>query len=296
VQLRFGDKLVWQDVDDIALGADFEAAIQKAIKTADAILVVIGPYWQPTGLERLRDPKDVLRMEIGQALKSKATVIPVLVGNAAMPQAKDLPAPIADLVKRNGEAISDADWVHGVQVLIERLQQIVRAKRATEPLSTLYSKLAEMEARFFQLMDSEPRKALDIAHQVLGLLDEQMPHYPLDIYLQLERGYFLKNEAMVQREVGNHEGFQASLTKAEQVFNTMRDESAIHLASAYNGMGSVELLRMNFKEALEWIDRALELVPDYPQALHDRQMALTYVKNESNRSGRRVRKRPATKP
>jgi hypothetical protein len=43
VQLRFGDSLVWQDVDDIKLGGNFSKEIQKAIKTSDAALVVIGP-------------------------------------------------------------------------------------------------------------------------------------------------------------------------------------------------------------------------------------------------------------
>jgi tetratricopeptide (TPR) repeat protein len=278
LQLRFGDNLVWLDVDDIKLGGNFSQEIQKAIRTSDAALLVIGPYWQKAGLKRMKDPKDVLRMEIGRALKSKAVVIPVLVGGAAMPQAKDLPSSIAGLVKLNAAFIYDTDWARGVQILIDQLQQIVRATGKTEPLTDLQKRLAAVESQYFELIMEQPDKALAAAQQALRLLDEQMPRYPQDIYLQLMRGYFLKNEAMAQRDVGNSDGFRSSLDKSEQVFKTMVDESKMHLASAYNGMGSVELLREDFDEAVGWIDRALELIPDYGAALHDRRIAVTYRK------------------
>ena len=281
LQLRFGDKLVWQDVDDIKLGKDFSQEIQKAIKTSDAALVVIGPYWKKAGLTRMKNPKDVLRMEIGQALKSNAVVIPVLVGGAVMPQAKALPTPIAKLVQLNAALINDTDWARGVQILIDQLQQIVRATGTTEPLTGLQNRLAEMEARYFQLIEHNPEKALNVAREALSILDDQMPRYPQDIYLQLVRGYFLKNEAMALRDMGDSVGFKTSLDKAERVFNTMQEESKMHLASACNGIGSVELLRQHFKEAVQWIDRALELMPNYEAALHDREIASAYLKNNS---------------
>lgn len=280
LQLRFGDKLVWQDVDDIKPGRDFSQEIQKAIKTSNAALVVIGPYWQKPGLKRMKDPKDVLRMEIGRALKSNAVVIPVLVGGAVMPHAKDLPKSIARLVNLNAAFINDTDWTHGIQILIDQLQKIVRATGKTEPLTDLQTKLAEMESRYFELIEHNPEKALNVARQTLSVLDDQMPRYPHDIYLQLERGYFLKNEAMALRDIGDSDGFIRSLDKAERVFNTMQDESKMHLASAFNGIGSVELLRQHFKEAVQWIDRALELMPNYGAALRDRETALAYLKNK----------------
>jgi tetratricopeptide (TPR) repeat protein len=197
-----------------------------------------------------------------------------------MPQAKDLPKSISGLVKLNAAFINDTDWAHGVQVLIEQLQQIVRATGKTEPLTDLQNKLAEMEARYFQLIEHSPEKALNVARETLSILDDQMPRYPQDIYLQLVRGYFLKNEAMALRDIGDSVGFTRSLDKAERVFNTMQDESKMHLASACNGIGSVELLRQHFKEAVQWIDRALELMPNYGAALHDREIAVAYLKNK----------------
>jgi hypothetical protein len=38
-------------------------------------------------------------------------------------------------------------------------------------------------------------------------------------------------------------------------------------------LGSVELLRRNPKKALEYIERALEIRPDYKQALDDEELA-----------------------
>jgi tetratricopeptide (TPR) repeat protein len=278
VQLRFGDSLIWQDVDDIKLGGDFSQEIRKAIKASDAALVVIGPYWQKAGLKRMKNPKDVLRMEIGQALKSKAVVIPVIVGGAEMPEARNLPPSIAGLVRLNAAFIYDTDWARGVQILIDQLQQIVRATGETEPLTDLQKRLTEMESKYFESIVGQPDNALAIAQQALSLLDDQMPRYPQDVYLQLMRGYFLKNEAMAQRDVGYSDGFKTSLDKSERVFRTMLDESKTHLASAYNGMGSVELLREHFGTAVEWIDQALDLIPNYPAALHDRQIAAEYQK------------------
>lgn len=280
LQLRFGNSLVWQDVDDIKPGQNFPQAIDKAIKTSNVILIVIGPYWQNLGLKRLQNTKDVLRQEIQHALKSKATVIPVLVGSVSMPQAKELPASIAGLVKINASTISDADWTRGIQLLIEQLQQIIRSSGKTEQLPDLHDMLGQMETKYFQLIGKNPSKALDIAQHALKLLDEQMPRYPQDIFLQIERGYFLKNEAMALRDLNDEPGYREALSKAEQVFNIMRDESTINLASAFNGIGSVKFLQGHFKEALHWIDAALELTPDYPAALQDRKEVLKYLKKE----------------
>ena len=80
--LRFGSGVTWQDVDDLELGRDYLPQILKKIQTSDAVLIVIGPHWIEDGRKRFKNPKDVLRMEIATALKSKSAVIPTLVGGA----------------------------------------------------------------------------------------------------------------------------------------------------------------------------------------------------------------------
>jgi len=123
-------------------------------------------------------------------------------------------------------------------------------------------------------MVPHPSQALRVAREALRLLDGQMPSYPHDHYLQIFRGYFLKNQAMSLRDLGDQEGFESSRQKADRAFQTIRAEAELYLANAYTGLGSVTLLKGQGKDALRWIDKALELVPNHPYALHDRQEVL----------------------
>ncbi len=282
--LRFGSNVAWQDVENLKVGKDYLPQILKKIKSSDAVLIVIGPHWLKDGLKRLRDPKDVLRMEIQQSLKSRAAVIPTLVGGAKIPPAKKLPAAIAGLVDRHGVVLSDVDWARSMQILFEKLQDIVRGSGTTEPLADLHNTLLTMQSRYVALI-ADPARALGIAREALRLLDQQMPSYPHDHYLQLFRGYFLKNEAVSLRDLGDAEGYETSLQKADRTFLTIRGEAELYLSNAYNGLGSVTLLKAasqrsarQGKEAIQWIDRALKLVPDHPYALHDRQEASRFLK------------------
>src|SRR3990170_4013782 len=86
---RFGQGSVFMDVESIEAGADFTAAIERAISASEAVLVGIGPGWldatTSSGSKRLDDPADFVRREIEAALASEVRVIPVLVGGASMP-------------------------------------------------------------------------------------------------------------------------------------------------------------------------------------------------------------------
>jgi tetratricopeptide (TPR) repeat protein len=279
LSLRFGSNVVWQDVDDLQVGKDYLPQILKQISTSAAVLIVIGPHWLKDGQKRLQNPKDVLRMEIRHALKSKAAVIPTLVGGAHVPPAKKLPTAIAGLVKRNGLALNDADWARSMQFLFERLQGIIKDSRKTEPLPDLHDSLEKLQSQYFELMGPNPARALDVARRGLRLLDEQMPAYPYDHYLQMYRGYFLKNQAMSSRDLGDQDAFDRLLKESEQAFQTIKSEAELYLANAYNGLGSVAALKGQGTEALRWIDRALALVPDHPYALHDREEILRFFKH-----------------
>jgi hypothetical protein len=276
--LRFGRNVVWQDVDNLEAGKDYLPQILNKIRAAAAVLIVIGPHWLKDGRKRLENPKDVLRMEITQALKGKAPVIPTLVGGAKMPSAKKLPSAIAGLADRHGLALSDADWLRSMQFLIERLQNVVRNSQKTEPLPDLHDTLQKMQSRYFDLMIPDPAGAEKLAREAIELLDEQMPSYPHDHYLQMYRGYFLKNQAMSSRDLGDQSSFETLLRESERTFQTIKAEAELYLSNAYNGLGSVSLLNGEGKQALRWIDKALELVPNHPYALHDKQEALRYLK------------------
>lgn len=129
------------------------------------------------------------------------------------------------------------------------------------------------------LLGRDPQQALGVAREALHLLDQQMPSYPYDHYLQVFRGYFLKNQAMALRDLGDQKGFESFLREADRAFHTIQSEAELYLSNAYNGVGSVTLLDGKFEEALRWIDKALDLVPDHPYALHDREETLRFLKD-----------------
>jgi hypothetical protein len=103
LQARFGRDAVFVDIDKIGAGSDFVLTIEKALAESSVMLAVIGPRW----LGRLEDPNDFVRLELSKALQRNVYVIPVLVGNAAMPKAEELPDELRILARRQAFEISD---------------------------------------------------------------------------------------------------------------------------------------------------------------------------------------------
>jgi hypothetical protein len=86
---------------------------------------VIGPQWltiaDENGEPRLQNPNDFFRLEIATALIRGIRVIPILVGEASMPQQTDLPKNIAALAGRNAFRIRDEDFHADVDKLAVQL-------------------------------------------------------------------------------------------------------------------------------------------------------------------------------
>jgi hypothetical protein len=106
----FPAEQVFKDVDNIDPGDDFTERITAAVAYCDVLLVLIGPQWltitDENGQRRLDDPGDWVRLEIETALNRKIRVIPILVDDAQMPRADELPPPLAPLTRRNAVEIS----------------------------------------------------------------------------------------------------------------------------------------------------------------------------------------------
>ena len=77
------------------------------------------------GKRRLDDPMDFVRLETASALKRDIPVIPVLVHEAKMPRAEQLPEDLKELCFRNGVELTHARWDSDVQVLIKALSKCV---------------------------------------------------------------------------------------------------------------------------------------------------------------------------
>jgi hypothetical protein len=131
---RFGAGNVFMDVDAIGLGSDYRESIDGALESCDAAIALIGRGWlaavDEDGNRRLDDPADVLRMELEQALTSDLVVIPARVGGAELPEAEDLPASLAPLVRRQGIELRDSTWRDDVARLVRRLEAIHEAPEA----------------------------------------------------------------------------------------------------------------------------------------------------------------------
>ena len=105
LDLRLAPNTVFMDVTSIAPGRDFRTAIEQTISSASVLLAIIGPHWltvrEAAGARRLDTPLDFVRTELELALQHGIPIIPVLVQDAKMPSADDLPAAVAPLAYRN---------------------------------------------------------------------------------------------------------------------------------------------------------------------------------------------------
>ncbi len=122
---RFGQGQVFMDVDTIRPGLDFLEVVQQAVGSCDALIAVIGREWlgasDESGLKRLENPEDLVRLEIATALERDIRVIPVLVQGAQMPGASDFPEGLKALARRNSVEVSDNRFRIDIDQLIEAL-------------------------------------------------------------------------------------------------------------------------------------------------------------------------------
>ena len=126
---RFGEERVFKDTDNIAPGQDFTKVIQSQLKTCSVLLAVIGKHWltarkPKADIRRIDDPHDYLRVEILTALRNDSVlVIPILVGDATMPTAEDLPEDLVPLSYRNCFELRDSRWESDVTLLIRSIEK-----------------------------------------------------------------------------------------------------------------------------------------------------------------------------
>jgi hypothetical protein len=88
------------DVDNTPIGIDYRSHINDFISGCDVLLAVIGPHWLGTGgvgTRRIDDPTDLVRLEVGNALKRNVLVVPLLIDRTDMPGPSDLPEDLKDL-------------------------------------------------------------------------------------------------------------------------------------------------------------------------------------------------------
>ena len=124
----YGSDSVFIDVETIPLGVDFVNWVNEKLTQCCAIIVIIGRDWLSAkdggGRRRLEFPDDHVRVEIRTALGLGIAVIPVLVQNATLPTAADLPNDIAALARRNALALRHGRWPDDMPRLIKELGRL----------------------------------------------------------------------------------------------------------------------------------------------------------------------------
>jgi hypothetical protein len=132
---HFGPGHVFRDVEALAPGVDFVAAIEEAVGSCDALIAVIGRQWlratTPSGTRRLEEPSDFVRAEIGAALARNVPVFPILIEGAAMPSESDLPAPLGSLARRQALELSESRWDFDVARLIAAVERALADEQST---------------------------------------------------------------------------------------------------------------------------------------------------------------------
>jgi hypothetical protein len=124
----FGGKQVFLDMEDIAAGSDFPIIIDEAVRNCELLLALIGPKWvelrDESGQRRIENLTDFVRLELGAALECKIPIIPVLLENAKMPKADELPDELKLLSTLQGISLTYDRWDDDIARLFVAIERI----------------------------------------------------------------------------------------------------------------------------------------------------------------------------
>jgi len=123
----------------------------KAVGTCDALIALIGTQWltisDQDGKRRLDDPNDFVRLEIEAALERGVRVIPVLLGNASMPRAEQLPVSLAKLTRRQALELSPNRFESAAGLLLRVLDRTLAEAQAQREAEAVVPRQAETRVK-----------------------------------------------------------------------------------------------------------------------------------------------------
>jgi TIR domain len=106
---------VFMDTADLDSG-EFERVILAQIEARTHFLVLL----EPRSLDRIAEPDDWLRREIGHALRHGRAVVPLLAGGCRLPRAAELPADLQRLPSFNAVTVPSDYFAEAMVKLRER--------------------------------------------------------------------------------------------------------------------------------------------------------------------------------
>ena len=134
------------DIDGIPYGTDFRERIDGVLRQCNILIVVVGTQWLGTsksGDARILDEADPVRIEVQTALANRVHLIPVLVNDAKMPDASELPESIKEFAYRNALKVdSGQDFHPHIDRLIGAMDEILGVKNKSSATRELASDVA----------------------------------------------------------------------------------------------------------------------------------------------------------
>ena len=139
LEAAFGRDNVFKDVFDIPPGKDFRDVVREGVAWCDVMLVIIGPTWlsvtDEDGARRLDQADDFVRIEVKTGLEDDGVVtIPVLVKDATLPRARQMPSDIQHLAYINAITVrNDPDFNRDMARLLETVRTVAATRAPTTP-------------------------------------------------------------------------------------------------------------------------------------------------------------------
>ena len=156
LEQEFPAEKLFMDVDRLGAGVDFVDELRLQVAQCDVFLAIMGPHWlnitdDESGLRRLDNPNDWVRIEIADALARDIRVIPVLVNDAPIPREDQLPGSMAMLARRNAVRLTHERFRTDAQGLIEQIHIAIKEMEEKKSQATqeaeLTQKRTEREAK-----------------------------------------------------------------------------------------------------------------------------------------------------
>ena len=134
----FSSRTIFKDFNTIKPGEDYRQVITGALKKCHVLLVIIGKNWlnslDENGQQRLKNPEDLLRIEIETALSRNIRVIPILFDNITMPPKTMLPESLWPLVLRQSLSVSETNFDYDIKHLAEAIKNKHIDDESTKPI------------------------------------------------------------------------------------------------------------------------------------------------------------------
>jgi hypothetical protein len=135
---RFGAEAVLMAVEAEMLRANTRPYLSDAISQCDVLIVTIGNQWLGAhrfGRRYQDDPADGVRIAIAGALQERIPIIPVLIGSASMPRARQMPPELAEFAEYVPVRLDLRGNFHGqMNQLIQTIEEQLRNQQVASEI------------------------------------------------------------------------------------------------------------------------------------------------------------------